>query len=188
MTKSRTWHGKVFIATSLDGYIARHDGDIEWLTNPPEGIDHADAITGPDAPPGYDAFMASVDHIVMGRGTYEKVLTFGFWPYPDHHVLVLSKTLTTGDDRISLVRTVAETIQTLNENNAKAAYIDGGQVVQEFFRHDLIDELTITRAPVLLGAGKPLFGTLPRDVLLRHRGTSTSESGMTHSTYQVVKH
>jgi len=93
MSGQRGWQGKVFIATSLDGYIARADGDIGWLTDPPAITGHAKPLAGLPVLPGFEEHLASVDHLVIGRGTYEKVLTFGVWPYPQQHVIVLSRTL-----------------------------------------------------------------------------------------------
>lgn len=82
MRSQRRWQGKVSIATSLDGYIARANGDLAWLTDPAPILGHARPAADPSVIPGYEEHLASVDHLVMGRGTYEKILTFGFWPYP----------------------------------------------------------------------------------------------------------
>ncbi|MDQ6837955.1 MAG: dihydrofolate reductase family protein [Actinomycetota bacterium] len=187
MSTLRLWHGCVFIATSLDGYIARRDGDIEWLTDPRQRGDHCPGQSGAGGPKDYEAFMASVDHLVMGRGTYEKILTFDGWPYGSKQVVVLSRTLPRdGDDRITITRSIDETLSLLDLRRALGVYIDGGQVVQEFLAHDLVDEVTITRAPVLLGDGLPLFGTLQADIRLIHAGTTSSDSGMTSSLYYVA--
>lgn len=184
MTSTRSWRGYVFIATSLDGFIARHDGDIEWLTDPPANPHHAVGYDGPNPPRGYESFMSIVDHIVMGRGTYEKVLTFDGWPYANKEVIVMSTTLTPGaDERVTVVGNIAQAVQQLEERGAKGVYVDGGKVIQEFLRHDLIDEITLARAPVLLGQGIPLFGALAHDVRLTHTGTATTDSGMTSSHY-----
>jgi dihydrofolate reductase len=130
--------------------------------------------------------MSTVDHIVTGRGTYEKVLTFDAWPYAGKQVVVLSTTLDPDvDPRITVTRDVAQTVQLLGERGARGVYVDGGLVIQEFFRLDLIDEITLTRAPVLLGRGIPLFGSLAADIRLTHTGTSTGDSGMTSSHYLV---
>lgn len=186
MTK-RTWVGRVFIATSLDGLISRPDGDIEWLTDPPGNPEHAPGHAGPNPPVSYGEFMAGVDHLVMGRGTYEKILTFDGWPY-SKPVIVLSTTLTVDCDvRITVTRSVDETVQLLDERKARGVYVDGGQVISAFLRRDLIDEITLARAPVLLGRGLPLFGTLHHDIRLTHTGTSTSPTGMTSSHYLVQR-
>ncbi len=188
MTEHRTWKGAVFIAASVDGFIARPDGDLTWLTDPPPEPRHVLASSGRDAPPGYEDFTAGVSHLIMGRGTYEKVLTFGFWPYENFRVLVLSTTLPDAvDPRITVARSVTEAWELLDLDAATQVYIDGGRVLTDFLRHDLVDELTITRAPVLLGEGLPLFHALPHEIRLIHLGTATSETGMTSTRYAVVR-
>lgn len=187
MGTTRGWRGRVFIATSLDGHIARTDGDIAWLTDPPGDPGHLPPHQGPQPPPDYAAFIADVDHMVIGRGTYEKVLTFGEWPYGDLPVTVLSTTLTDGDDRVSVADALDGVLALLDDGGATDVYVDGGQVIQTFLRHDLIDEMTITTAPVLLGGGLPLFGSLDADVRLTLRGTAVLDDGMVSSCYDVVR-
>ncbi len=183
---NRTWTGRVFIGVSLDGMIARSDGDIDWLTDPPAGRAHVPGHTGPAAPENYDEFMAATDHIVMGRGTYEKVRTFGEWPYHNKRVVILSTTLPTDNPvGASVVADVDEACRVLEEQGAVSVYVDGGQVVQAFLRAGLIDDMIISTAPVLIGEGLPLFGSLPSDILLTHLGTSYSGTGMTSSRYAV---
>lgn len=184
MTHPRDWTGRVFIGASLDGFIARPDGDIGWLTDPGPGPDHA-AITSSTEVAGWETFFPSVDHLVMGRGTYEKVLTFGFWPYEGKQVIVLSTTLNVRDDRITVARTLDEAVRALDGAGADQVYVDGGQVIQAFLRADLIDELTIGWAPILIGGGLPLFGLLDTDIALSLVANNASESGMVHATYTV---
>ncbi|MGB5934556.1 MAG: dihydrofolate reductase family protein [Ornithinimicrobium sp.] len=194
MSAGRTWRGAVFIATSLDGFIARDNGDIEWLTDPPGEADtgkgHVEKHAGPHPAPDYEAFIADVDHVVIGRGTLAKVLTFSSWPYAEHHVVVLSSTLPMGgDDRYTVTRSVEETAGLLSERGCSVAYVDGGGVIRSFLKAGLIDEMTISVAPVLLGSGLSLFTglDLSADVRLTHTGTSTIGSGMTSSRY-LIKH
>jgi len=175
----------VYIATSLDGFIARKDGSVGWLNVPPE------ISMKSDEDYGYKKFFGSVDVLVMGRNSYELVLTFGGWPYEDKKVVVLSS----GHPRISenLASQVeimsgrpGEIVQRLAERGAHHLYIDGGKTVQDFLEAGLIDEMTITRIPVLLGAGIPLFGPLSRDVRLRHIETNAYPNGLVQSKYQVA--
>jgi dihydrofolate reductase len=168
------FRGSVFIATSLDGYIARHGGDIDWLT---AGDDPGDT--------GYDAFMAEIDLLVMGRGTYEKVLTFGTWPFDGRPVLVLSSTLATDDDRVEVHATLDDLVHAIRARGANRVYVDGGKVIQSFLRAGLIDDITITVVPVLLGSGLPLFGKSEGDLRLTHRGTRVLGAGLVQSTYEV---
>lgn len=175
--------GHVFIATSLDGFIARDDGDIGWLVNrPTEGEDY-----------GYDDFIDSVDGLIMGRASYEKVLTFETWPYPKT-VIVLSRTLSNGDVREDLADKVRiidaapkEVMQDLSEEGWRRAYVDGGRVIQAFLRDGLIADMIITQVPVLLGSGIPLFGALDRDVELRHVETTAFPTGLVQSKYEVAE-
>ncbi len=186
MTTHRTWKGRVFIGVTLDGKIARLDGDIDWLTDQPVGRNHTPGHQGPAAPAGYDDFMAATDHVVMGRATYEKVLTFGGQPYKGKQVVVLSTTLSDEEaENVTVARTLDEVCELLSSQDASGVYIDGGQVIQSSLREGLIDEITIGVAPVLIGAGIPLFGDIPEDILLTHVGTSYDDSGMTSTRYLV---
>jgi len=188
MTEQRTWKSAGFIAASVDGFIALPDGDLTWLTDPPPEPRHVPAWSGSDAPLAYEDFTAGVSHLVMGRGTYEKVLTFGSWPYEKFRVFVLSTTLPeAADPRITVVRAVAEARRLLDREAVTGVYVDGGRVLTDFLRHDLVDELTVTRAPVLLGHGLPLFHELPREIRLIHLGTATSQTGMTNTRYAIAR-
>jgi dihydrofolate reductase len=175
--------GHVFIAVSLDGYIARSDGAIDWLTEgwPEIGHDY-----------GYADFMASVDGLIMGRATFEKVLTFPKWLY-DKPVVVLSRTLRADDVPAHLRESVristaqpAELMQELARAGWRRVYVDGGKVIQSFLAQGLIADLVITRLPVLIGTGLPLFGsTLGTDMRLTHVETTTHASGFVQSRYAV---
>lgn len=183
MTYHREWTGRVFIGASLDGFIARPDGAIDWLTDPPaDGRRHA-RITSSTEVAGWDTFFPSVDHIAMGRGTYEKVLTFDSWPYHGKRVIVMSTTLAADDSRITIARTLANAMRELA--GAQQVYIDGGKVIQTFLRADLIDEINIGWAPTLIGTGRPLFGLLESDITLSLVASNASAGGMVHATYRV---
>jgi dihydrofolate reductase len=175
--------GHVFIATSLDGFIAREDGDIGWLLERDQaGEDH-----------GYDAFIADIDVILMGRGTYEAVRGMGDWFYT-RPVLVLSAQLAQQPVPTDLSGKVTFSDKSpeyamamLHSEGARRVYVDGGRIIQSFLAHDLISDMVITRVPVLLGAGRPLFGALQRDVTLVHKSTMSFPSGLVQSHYEVVK-
>lgn len=185
----RSWLGKVFIASSLDGFIARPDGDLAWLTDAPEHSAHAAAATAVPEGFDYDSHMASVDHLVMGRNTYEKVMTFGFWPYPDHQVWVLSRNPSQAlqkDARVRVVASIEAAVMGLNAANATGVYVDGGQVVQAFYAAGLIDEWVITRVPIILGDGLPLFVPGAPETRLTHVGSIAAAGGMVTSRYRVA--
>lgn len=137
----------IYIATSLDGYIADKDGGLDWLhENPP--------TEGDDC--GFGEFIARVDAIVMGRKTYETVLSFGQWPYTIP-VFVLSNTLKIADKAEIISGSPSDIIKTLDNKGYKNLYIDGGKTIQSFLKEDLIDEMIITVIPKILGEGVPLF-------------------------------
>lgn len=170
----------VFIATSLDGFIARPDGDIAWLLqrdDPAE--DH-----------GYQDFIADKDLIVMGRGTYEAVAGFDPWPY-DRPVVVLSRQLAGTAVPEALrgkVRFAAQTprqlLEELAQQNVRRIYVDGGQLIQSFLREGLVSDMVITTVPVLLGAGRPLFGAVPHDIDWTLVASRSFASGLVQSTYR----
>ena len=175
--------GHVYIAASLDGFIARRDDDLDWLMK--------QATQGEDF--GYEAFLDSVDGLVMGRGTYQKVLTFGEWPYPKP-VVVLSRSLIPKDLRADLVGKVRildaaprEIMEALAVEGWRRAYVDGGRIIQAFLREGLISDMTLTRVPILLGEGIPLFGPLDHDIDLKHVETKAYASGLVHSRYEVLR-
>jgi dihydrofolate reductase len=169
----------VFIATSLDGFIARPDGALDWLPTDPEAH-------------GYDEFMAGIDAIVIGRKTYETVLAFDAWPYGKKQLVVLSarpSELTPPPDGAVchiMTGTPQEVMAWLATRGLKHAYIDGGITVTRFLEAGLIQRLIITRIPVLLGSGIPLFGPVTRDIRLEHIGTRSYPSGLVQSEYAIA--
>jgi dihydrofolate reductase len=168
----------VFVGTSLDGFIARANGELDWLP------------AGGGESHGYDEFIPDVDAIVIGRKTFETVLTFAEWPYGDRRVVVLSSRTVDvsvaggvieqmgGDPAKIAARLAAEKVQ--------SAYIDGGITIQRFLSAGLIDRLVVTRAPVLIGEGVPLFGAIPHDIRLLHVATRKFASGLVQSEYHTA--
>jgi len=172
----------VFIATSLDGFIAREDGGIDWLEVP--GGD-------PGEDYGFEAFFGSVDALVMGRNTYDVVRTFGEWPYGAKPVIVLtSRPLEIPEELADRVETMfgapAEVVRELGARGMRHLYVDGGKTIQDFLAAGLIQRMTITRIPVLIGRGIPLFGPVPHDIRLQHVETRTYANGLVQSTYDVL--
>jgi dihydrofolate reductase len=169
----------IFIGTSLDGFIARPNGALDFL--PPGGGE----------PHGYNEFIASVDALVIGRNTFETVLAFPEWPYGKKRVVVLSsKPLDFSKVRGGAVEqmsgTPAEIVAKLAVTGAHHLYVDGGITIQRFLRAGLVHRLVITRVPVLIGEGIPLFGTLPHDIRLHHVSTQHYPSGLVKSEYEVL--
>ena len=174
----------VFIATSLDGFIAREDGALDWLPVPdsaPDGEDY-----------GYREFIAGVDAIVMGRSTFDVVLGFGGeWPYPKPVVVLTSRPLDLPEALAGRVETMggepAEIVARLAERGWEHLYVDGGVTIQRFLAAGLIERMIITRVPVLIGQGIPLFGPLERDIALRHVATRAFPDGLVSSEYVVER-
>jgi len=169
------------MAMSLDGYIARADGDLDWLMKQKtESEDH-----------GCDTFMASVDGLIMGRGSFENVLTFDDWPY-HKPVVVMSQTLNDADIPGGLRNKVElstlepkELMQELGRKGWQRAYADGGKIIQSFLRAGLISDIIVTHIPILIGEGLPLFGRLDRDIDLEHLETRSFPSGLAGSKYRI---
>lgn len=175
----------VFVATSLDGFISRTDGSIDWL-------DEANNRLPKGEDCGYEQFMSTVDALVMGRHTFELAKSFAEWPYGQTPVLVLSSRMR------SLPAGLPNTVRLCNETPRAVVarlwsegmghlYIDGGLTIQRFLADALIDEITITKIPILIGSGRSLFGRLSEDVRLEHISTQAFDFGFVQSKYGVVR-
>jgi dihydrofolate reductase len=175
----------VFIAMSLDGFISRPNGEIDWLEKANEAVPKDEDF-------GYSQFMSTVDALVMGRNTFEKVCSFNNWPYGETPVVVMSRNLHSlpVDIPKSVTLSADHPVQIVGQLSARGfqhLYIDGGKTIQSFVSSGLIDELTITIIPVLLGAGIPLFGKLPQDVWLECINSRDCGFGFVQSKYRVIK-
>jgi dihydrofolate reductase len=171
----------VYIGSSLDGYIARKDGSFDWLV--PFGDE--------DAVEAYKEFIAGIDLLIIGRGTYETVLGFPAWPY-DLPVVVLSRTLETSPPGIKENVSISglepkQLLRKLDEEGIRSVYVDGGKVIQSFLAEDLIDELIIAHVPVLIGDGIPLFGRIDRDLKFEHKRTASFPNGLVRSYYKRIR-
>lgn len=169
----------VFVGTSVDGFIARANDDLDWLP-PGGGEEH-----------GYEAFIATVDALVIGRRTFEKVLTFDTWPYGGKPVFVLTSRLLEIPDLPGAViermsGDPADVVSQLAARGIGHIYVDGGITIQRFLRAGLVQRLVITRVPVLIGEGIPLFGALQGDIALRHVATRQYASGLVQSEYVIA--
>ncbi len=170
----------VFVGVSVDGFIARANGDLDFL---PEGGGEAH---------GYEEFIRTIDAFVIGRNTYEKVLTFGAWPYPRKKpVVVLSARPLPPAPPKALVECMsgapADIVARLDARGIGHIYVDGGVTIQRFLQAGLVQRLIVTRVPVLIGTGIPLFGALRHDILLRHVRTTSYKSGLVQSEYVIAE-
>ncbi|HET9708081.1 MAG TPA: dihydrofolate reductase family protein [Gemmatimonadales bacterium] len=167
----------VFVGISLDGFIARADGSFDFLPAEPE-------------PHGYDEFVATVDALVMGRKTFETALGFDGWPYGKKPVFVLSShaiaTAPPGAVVEQMSGAPADIVSRLEARGIQHIYVDGGLTIQRFLQAGLIHRLIITRVPVLIGTGIPLFGPLQRDITVTHVATRHFPSGLVQSEYVVA--
>lgn len=174
--------GHIFMAMSLDGFVARPDFGLDWLLKQKtEGEDH-----------GFDRFMASVDGLVMGSGSFRTALTFDGWPY-EKPVIVMSHSLTPQDIPDELRGTVSlsqksprHILAALAEQGWTRAYIDGGKIIQSFMREKLIVDMTVTIIPILIGEGKRMFGALDADIDLKLVESTSYPSGLVTSRYVVL--
>jgi dihydrofolate reductase len=140
---------------------------------------------------GYEEFISSIDLIVMGRNSFQKVLSFGIeWPYKQP-VIVLSQTMSQSDipENLQSVVSLSNTdpLSLLHSIGEQRIYIDGGRVIQSFLRLGLVDEIIQSRVPVLIGNGLPLFGPLEKDILVRHLNTKVMANGIVQTKYEVMK-
>jgi dihydrofolate reductase len=178
----------VFCGMSVDGFIARRNGSFDFLD------------AGGNVPHGYDEFIAGIDAILMGRNTFETVMNMGLeqWPYGKKRVVVLSHrsldfsgSITKSAVAEGLLTQMsgepAKIVAQLAATGSHNLYVDGGITVQEFLRAGAIDRIIVSRVPVLIGEGIPLFGTVPKDILLEHVATKQFKGGLVQSEYRVVK-
>ncbi|MGA7915840.1 MAG: dihydrofolate reductase family protein [Candidatus Acidiferrales bacterium] len=169
----------VFIGTSVDGFIARPNGALDFLP------------AGGGEPHGYNEFIATVDALVIGRNSFETVLAFPEWPYGEKRVVVLSsRPLDLSAARSGKLEQMsgepAEIVAKLQASGAHHLYVDGGITIQRFLRAGQVQRLIITRVPVLIGDGIPLFGALPRDLQLHHIATQHYPSGLVKTEYRIA--
>jgi dihydrofolate reductase len=172
----------VFIATSLDGYIARADGALDWL--PQSG----------DEDHGYNDFFAGIDTLLIGRKTFETILGFSPFPYTGKRVVVCSQSMKHSDVPEALqpllevrAEPLLEVVKYLKTTGAQHVYADGGQLITGLLEFGLVDEIVLTRVPVLLGSGIPLFGHISHDVVFTHQKTKTFKNGLVQSVYRAAQ-
>ena len=180
----------VYIATSVDGFIARSDGSVDWL----DIYANQEADMGDDADMGFNDFIESIDCIIMGRGSMEVLSSFNLssekWPYRDARVIVLSKTLSDPpenlNDQVEMYSgDVPELVETLEHEGYQHAYVDGGKTIQSFLNLKLITDMSLTQIPVLLGEGISLFGKTNQDIRLKNPEAKVFPNGLVQMRYEV---
>lgn len=176
-------HGHVYIATSVDGFVARSDHQLDWLMKQDTA----------DEDHGYEEFVARMDGIVMGRGSYETVLSFGDWPY-SKPVVVASRSLKEADVPPALRGKVRvsplepkELMASLEREGWKHVYVDGGKLVQSFIKEGLVEDMVLTAIPILIGSGIRLFGELDRDIDLALEDVRSFSSGLVQVHYRMSR-
>jgi dihydrofolate reductase len=171
----------VYIAASIDGFIATSDGDVDWLMEAnPDKSDY-----------GFADFMDGVDALIMGRNTFDKVITFGEWSYTKP-VFVLSNSLTEVPEKLKgkveiIKGDIKGIVKNMKKQGYKNLYIDGGKVIQSFLKEDMIDEIIITRIPILLGKGIALFGEVDQSLKFKHTKTEVFNDSLVQSWYLRVR-
>lgn len=180
----------VYIATSADGYIANADGSVAWLHT--AGDLEANMESNPDM--GFARFINSVDCMIMGRKCMDTIsdmnLTPDQWPYRDIHIVVLSNSITEPPenlrDKVEMFSgEIRDLVTDLEHKGLKHAYIDGGATITNFLNLQLINEMTITKAPVLLGEGIPLFGKIHSSIRLENSQASAFPNNFIQVKYRV---
>ena len=174
----------VFIGTSLDGFIARENGDIDWL-------DDANKQVTPGEDFGFKSFLESVDQIIMGRKTFDQVMKFDNWPYNNTKMIVLTSKNIEIPEKLRETVTTSNTsspeqlIKELSDQSINHIYIDGGIVIQDFLSARLVDEITVTIVPILIGKGKSFSGLLSKDLSLEHLKTTVFNFGFVQVKYKI---
>lgn len=179
-TKENKPRVKLYIACSLDGFIAREDGSIDWLT---------EYENNPETDYGYSEFYASIGTVLMGRKTYEQVLSFGDWPYAEKRTCVFTgqKEPLSREKRVEFVSdNVGEFMRRLKGNTDEDIWLVGGsQLIRAFLEEDLVEDLIVFIVPVILGSGIPLFDRIGKEIKLRTVSIEKYENGLVKMESQV---
>ena len=168
----------VFIASSIDGFIATQSGSLEWL----------ERAARPDEDYGYDAFMSTVDALAMGRGTYDHISNLDPLPFGDRPVFVFTHDPPQRRAGVTFWQAAPrEALERWTEMGLARVYVDGGQLISAFLKAGLIDDMVLTKVPVLLGDGKPLFYPTANAAFMRLDGVQSWPSGFVNTSYSRVK-
>ncbi len=170
-------HISIYIATSIDGYIARKDGSLDWL----------DRVGGFDEDYGFQKLLGSIDAVILGRKTYEIASTVPD-PYPGKKVVVLSNSLNSVKNGMELYRgDLAELLAKLQKEGIKHIWVDGGVTISQFLSSQLVDTMTLSIIPVILGSGIPLFNVISKEIPCRLISSQSYQSGLVQLNYEIIK-
>ena len=185
---------KLFIATTLDGFIAREDGSLDWLpgsrADEPQLEDEPKKANNNDG--GYSDFVSTIDVVVMGRKTYEEILGFGVeWPYSNFKSYIVTSEKnyeTKTDNTFTLIKINQLVIDEIKSESKKNVWIvGGGQIITQFLNHDAIDKMTLNVFPIILGKGIRLFPDNPKETKFKLENTKSFDSGFVNLTYKRMK-
>ena len=167
----------VFIAASIDGYIATPDGSLDWLED----------AARPDEDYGYHSFLETVDALAMGRGTYDHIAHLDPLPFGDRPVFVFTHQPYEPRTGVTFWQaSPCEAVKRWDESGLERVYVDGGRLISAFLAEDLIDDMVLTTVPVLLGDGKPLFHASARAATMKLEGLKSWPSGLVNASYSRV--
>lgn len=167
----------IYIATSIDGYIARKDNSLDWL----------DRVGGFDEDYGFEKLLGSIDALIIGRKTYEVATTVPE-PYPGKRVVVLSKSLGSVRSDMELYQgDLGELVRKLHKEGIKHIWVDGGSTISQFLSSKLVDEMTLSIIPVILGSGIPLFQVITKEIPFRLISSQGYRSGLVQLHYEIIQ-
>lgn len=167
----------IYIAASIDGYIARKDGSLDWL----------DRVGGFDEDYGFQKLLNSIDALIIGRKTYEVATTVPD-PYPGKRVVVLSNSLNSVRKDMELYRgDLSELLKKLHKDGIKHIWIDGGTTISQFLSLQMVDMMTLSIIPVILGSGIPLFNVIDREIPFRVISSQAYPSGLVQLRYETIQ-
>ncbi len=167
----------IYIATSIDGYITRKDGGLDWL----------DRVGGFDEDYGFQKLLSSIDALIVGRKTYEVAITVPD-PYPGKRVVVLSNSLNSVRKDMELYPgELTELLTKLHKDGIKHIWIDGGTTISQFLSCQMVDKMTLSIIPVILGSGIPLFNMIDKEIPFRVISSQAYLSGLVQLRYEIVQ-
>lgn len=166
----------IYLATSIDGYIARKDGNLDWL----------DRVGGFDEDYGFQKLLDSIDAVILGRNTYEVAASVLDWPYKGKRIVVLSRSLKTVREEAELFQgDLTQLISQLHSDGIQHIWIDGGVTISQFLELQMVDCITLSVIPIILGSGIPLFRAMGQELACRLISSQSYPSGLVQLKYEI---